>query len=704
MKIRNYQITITSVMAKNKKFPNKPTENQAPVIQAPISPLVSDELFNKIEKWAPAILAALIFISYIPVWQNGFIWDDKPYIILNDNVKDFSFSKIGEFFYGPNSLQVGNYHPFTMLSLAIEYLLVKDSSWLYHFNNLVLHSLNSWLVFRLLKKLNQTTLISFITAVLFAVHPLHVESVAWAAERKDVLYTFFQLLALIYYIKYDGSKNTKFYIYSILLFVASCLSKGMGVVLPALLIITDYCFLKKPIGIKMFINKIPFFILTLAFAYIATSAQKVAGADASTVIGDAYNKVERFLIVCYSFCFYWIKTLIPYNLLPFHPYPQKTNNGTISSTFTMAFIGILFIIALIYWYGRKDKRIWWAGGFFTIAISTVLQILPVGSAIVADRYYYLSSIGPLFLVAIAANKFYQKSKAALPVFAAITVALCVMSFLQTGRWKNGLTLFTPADKTYPNDAMILSNLGWHHLENKEFPKAKEYLIRADDLGFKNGDVCRTIGSMNIDEGDQNAAIKYLKRAYLYKPVSNNTDRLMALAYGRLALWDSAGIYWDKYMVSLQSKETLSVEDMSNLGNVYTNVGKFKEAKEILQKAIKLNPQYWDAHLNYSFVFRKEGNLQEELRLLRELYKKAPEHQPTIRNLGVTLKDLGQWQETVQIWSKGAPLQSDGSFEYNIGLIYANNGDIENTKSWYIKSARKGYKIAQDILAKNGVVY
>ncbi len=692
-------------MSKNKKFSNKPIVKQAVAeIEVPQTAIANNELFDKIEKWTPAILTVLIFLSYIPVWQNDFIWDDKPYIILNDNIKNFSFSKIGEFFYGPNSFQVGNYHPFTMLSLAIEYLLVKEDAWLYHFNNLALHSVNSWLVFKLLKKLNQNTLISFITALLFATHPMHVESVAWAAERKDVLYTLFQLLAILYYVKFDESKNNKFYIYSILFFVASCLSKGMGVVLPALLIITDYCFLKKPIGVKMFLNKVPFFAVTLLFAYIATTAQKDAGADASSVIGAAYTKGERFLIVCYSFCFYWIKTLMPYGLQPFYPYPQKTNNGTIPTVFSVAFIGVLLIIGLIYWYGRKDKRIWWAGGFFAVAISTVIQILPVGSAIVADRYYYLSSIGPLFIVAIAANKFYQKSKSALPVIGIVTVALCAMSFLQTGRWKNGLTLFTAADKVYPNDAMILSNIGWYHLENKEFPKAKEYLVRADDLGFKNGDVCRTIGSMFIDEGDSRSALKYLNRAYQYRPVSNNTDRLAALAYGRLASWDTAAVYWNKYMVSLQSQESLGVEDMSNLGNVYTNVGKYKEAKEILLKAIKLKPDYWDAHLNYAFVFRKEGNLQEELRMLRELYKKAPEHQPTIRNLGVTLKDLGQVQETIDLWSKSAHLQSDGSYEYNIGLIYANSGDIENTKSWYIKSARKGYKIAQEILTKNGVAY
>ena len=140
---------------------------------------------------------------------------------------------------------MGNYHPLTMLSLAIEYALVKEQTWLYHLDNLILHTLNSWLVFKLIQKLNGSFWVAFFTGALFAIHPLHVESVAWAAERKDVLYTIFLLLSLWYYIKFDETQDKKWYAVSILLFWASCLSKGMAVVLPALLIITDYCFLKK---------------------------------------------------------------------------------------------------------------------------------------------------------------------------------------------------------------------------------------------------------------------------------------------------------------------------------------------------------------------------------------------------------------------------------------------------------------------------
>jgi hypothetical protein len=205
------------------------------------------------------------------------------------------------------------------LSLAIEYALVKEQTWLYHLDNIILHILNSWLVFRIIQRLNGNSLVSFVTAVLFAIHPMHVESVAWAAERKDVLYTLFLLLSFWYYIRFDETNNKTQYAISILLFIASCLSKGMAVVLPAILLITDYCFLKKPLGFKMLINKIPYFVITLVFAYLATHAQKDAGADASSVIGSAYSAGERILLTAYAFCFYWVKTILPYNLYPFYP-------------------------------------------------------------------------------------------------------------------------------------------------------------------------------------------------------------------------------------------------------------------------------------------------------------------------------------------------------------------------------------------------
>jgi protein O-mannosyl-transferase len=640
------------------------------------------------------IVSVLIFISYFRIWENGFIWDDDPYITLNNNVKTFNLKEL------LTGFAVGNYHPLTMLSLAIEYAIVGEKAWFFHLNNLIFHSINSFLVYRLLNLLKFDFYVSFFTAVLFAIHPLHVESVAWAAERKDVLYTLFLLLSFIYYIKFTFSNKQILYVVSLILFVLSCLSKGMAVVLPALLIATDLWVLKKPLNFKTLGNKIPYFFVTLLFSYIATTAQKEAGADASAVIKAAYNVGERFQIVCYSFLFYWIKTILPLNLLPFYPYPVKALDGSIPGIFSLAVVGMLLFIGLGYWLGRKQKLFWWAIAFFLISISTVLQILPVGSAIVADRYYYLSSIGPLFLISFGLNSFIKTKNTKIIGFGIITLVLMGLTVPQVSTWKNGLTLFKPAEKFYPEDAMVLSNLGWHYLGEKDFPTAKNYLMRADNNGFKNADVCRTIGSMFMDEGDLNKAEIYLTRAYEFKPVVNRTDWLMSLLYQKKGEYQKAVNYIEKGI----KNEPDNTDFLITYGSLMTEVGRFEDAKNAYQKLISQNPENWDAHLNHSFVFRKEKQLVKEIELLKSLLEKNPEYLPAYRNIGVSLSELKQFDKAIEYWTKACQYDNTGDFEFNIGVNYALQGKTLTAIDWYKKAAKKGKLEAQEYLKSIGVSY
>jgi Tfp pilus assembly protein PilF len=644
------------------------------------------------EKWVLLILVALVFFCYLPVWQNDFVWDDNVYILGNDMVKNFDLKAI---FTEP---AVGNYHPLTMLSLAIEWALVKDQTWLYRLDNLLLHIANSWLVFKIFRKLNQTFLVSFIVAVLFAVHPLHVESVAWAAERKDVLYTFFQLLAFFYYLKFDESQNKFYYGISLLLFVASCMSKGMGVVLPAILIITDYVFLKKPLGMKALANKIPYFIITFLFGYIATQAQKEAGADAAGILSAVYTFGERLMLSSYAFCFYWIKTILPFNLYPFYPYPNKPTGG-LPSIYALALLGMIALVGVLYWFGRKDKRIWWAVAFFAIAISTVIQFpFPVGSALVADRYYYLSSIGPIFIIALIINQLYKKSSVWLNIFYAIAFVLCILTFIQARTWKNPYTLFSAAEKAYPTDPMILSNIGWHYVNVKDFALGKKYLKASDDNGFKNGNVCRTLGSLYLDENDPQTALKYFEKATQYLPKSNQTNWLLATAYHRTGDFANAA----KYFKNAVDAEPQRADYWNDYGLSLTNVGKYEESKKALKKAIALKPDLWDAYLNHAFNFRKQGDLITETKELDELINKNPNYLVAYRNIGVSFLDLKQEQKAIDYWKIAAQKDSTGEYEYNIGLVYVKKNDIPNAEQWYIKAAKKGNINAKTVLQKNGV--
>ncbi len=674
----------------SKKKGNK-VHKQNTTTSSTVSLNPSDSDFNPKHLYVGLGLLLAIFIAYAKIWNNGLVWDDDPYILLNEAVKNFDLNPLLTDFH------VGNFHPLTMLSLAIEYAIVGDSPWLYHFNNLWLHALNSFLVFLLIKRLHKNNWVALFTAAFFALHPLHVESVAWAAERKDVLYTLFLLLSFLSYLNYQEAKNKTQYALSLGLFILSCLSKGMAVVLPALLIITDWWFLGKSFKIKNLLDKIPYFVITLTFAYIATTAQKDAGADASSVIGAAYTGIERFKIVCYSFLFYWVKTVFPSNLLPFYPYPTRVA-GSIPAIYNLAVFALIAFLTTAYFLGRKNKKIWWAVAFFIIAISTVLQILPVGSAIVADRYYYLSSIGPLFLISLLIGKGIEKGNFSKIIGYALVAICAILTFIQVPHWKNGYTLFSPAEKVYPQDAMVLSNIGWYHLGEQDFEQAKKYLTQADNNGFKNADVCRTIASMYIDEQQFDLAIPYIQRAYEYMPVKTRTDWLMALALEKTNRFAEALPYAEKAALA----EPENFDYQNTYATVLAANAKAPEARSILEKLKAENPDNADIELNYSYTFRQEGNYEEEIRLLKALLEKYPDYLPAYKNIGVTLSDLGRHTETISFWEKAAALDESGDYEYNIGINYANQNKIEEAIIWYKAAARKGKKEAQDLLTANAM--
>ena len=194
---------------------------------------------NTPNKWLWFALA-IVFLSTFAIYFQAlnfdllFSWDDNVYISNNVALKDLHWANIKQFF---TEFYAGNYQPITMLMYAIEYKVVANSPMLYHFNNILLHILNTGLVFILIRKISpKNDIAALVTAAFFAIHPMHVESVAWVAERKDVLYSFFFLISLIFYTNYLQSKKTHLLFFSGAFFVLSCFSKSAAVVLPLVML------------------------------------------------------------------------------------------------------------------------------------------------------------------------------------------------------------------------------------------------------------------------------------------------------------------------------------------------------------------------------------------------------------------------------------------------------------------------------------
>ncbi|MFN8353918.1 MAG: tetratricopeptide repeat protein [Spirosomataceae bacterium] len=642
-------------------------------------------------------------IAYFPGFQNDFVWDDYFYIVNNPFVQQISWDSLKVNLTG---YVLGNYHPLTMLSYWLEYQVAGRNAWVYHLTNLLIHLVNSWLVYRLIYRLNGGFLVAAVTSVLFAIHPLHVESVVWAAERKDVLYTLFFLLSFGAYLRYvEANRMNKHYWLAFLFFVLSCLSKGMAVVLPVVLLLTDYLFLNRRLTFSLVIEKLPFFAVALATGIVSIMAQRSIGADATTVMNQAYSLSERLVLVGYGLFFYWSKMVAPFGIMAFYPYPAIINHQ-IPSFYYGGFGLLLLLIVGLYLLGRKNKQVWWGAGYFFIVILPVSQLLPIGSALMADRYFYVSSIGSLFLLGLLAHYLYSKGGATqrlLPVLGVgILVLFTFLSFQRAQTWKNPYTLFSDILKKHPNDPMVLSNIGWYYYGQRDTLNAITYFEKTLAQDFSTADIHEILGQIYFDKKEYAKSIQNFEKAIEKKP-----DEMKKL-YWMLA----TGYYYTNAIdKSIEAANKALALDPKNanahnvLGLCDSKLEKYPEAQSHYLTAIKLQPSFSDPYINVSHIHHRLGQYDQEVDYLLKAIKANPKATLAYKNLGVSYIAQNQPEKAIEYWKKGIQADpKDGSFDYNIGLRYGMQGNVAEAIKWYQQAARKGDTNAIEFLKARNVSF
>src|ERR1041385_249365 len=451
----------------------------------------------------------VVFVAYLPSLKNGFTnWDDDRYVIANPLIQDLSWDGIKNIF---SVFFDGNYHPFTLISYALEFHAYHLDPGVYHTTNLVLHLANSLLVVWLVYKFSGKFLTSFIVGLLFGIHPLHVESVAWIAERKDLLYSLFFLGALISYLHFRQIRlNKRYYYLSLVLFMFSCLSKGMAVTLPAILILFDYYFDSK-LSKRTLLEKIPFLTGSLIFGVVAILAQHNEG---SMVNAATYTMLDQIFIASYGLLFYLYKLFVPISLSAIYPYPDKSN-GLLPLMYLVSPIIVGIVVFLIFYLKRYSGSIILGTIFFFLSILPVLQLLPVGGVVVADRYFYISSIGLFYIVADRMVYFYninsersKNLKAAL-IAAAIAVVM-ISSFLTWERvlvWKNSITLFSDVISKQPNCGEAYLNLANAYSEAENDDKAIALLQTATEVSPNYANAYCNMGNAYFRKGKFDKAME-----------------------------------------------------------------------------------------------------------------------------------------------------------------------------------------------------
>jgi hypothetical protein len=390
------------------------------------------------------LVAVLTAVCLWPMLKNEFTnWDDEFYVINNPLLRGPQWKRIF------SEQVLGNYHPLTILSYAFNFAISGLDPFSYLLVNYLFHIVNTLLVFYFIWNISgKNKVIAAFVALVFGIHPMHVESVAWVAERKDVLYTFFFLLSLIQYWIFLTKEKKKNLIFCFLFFVLSLLSKPAAIVLPLVLFLLDYWYgqsLKKNT-----VFKIPFFALSIIFGIITVSIQ-----SSSAMAGlSIFSITDRLFFACYVVMTYFVRFFVPYPLSAFHPFPITNFAGW------PIYLSPIFVLALLValWFLRKNKIVVFGIFFYVINLLLVLQIISIGLTIVSERYTYVPYIGLAFMFAMLVSRIkFVPPKVSLAVGAVAIIAFGIITFQRTKVWKNSGTLWTDALKTHPRAPYARTN-------------------------------------------------------------------------------------------------------------------------------------------------------------------------------------------------------------------------------------------------------
>jgi tetratricopeptide (TPR) repeat protein len=578
---------------------------------------------------AIALTIAAVLI-YGQTYSFEFVnYDDGVVVYENDSFKSgLGWTGIGEAF---RTESLGNWVPVTVLTYHADYVVYDDIAGGMHVTNLIFHLLNVLLLFGVMMRYTGAYWPSVFCACLFAVHPLHVESVAWVSERKDLVCGFFFLCTLWAYKAYTESGTWWRYGFVVVFTGLALLSKPMAVTLPCVLILLDFWPLNRLTKgdiRKAFLEKIPLFLVVIALSVITFQLQSDTKAMTGT---EELSFLIRFQNALWSYSVYLGQTLVPFNLIPFYPHPGEALGYVKPLLSGLAVV----LISIWVWRGRVSRphRVtgwcWYLG-----MLVPVIGLIQVGGQSHADRYMYLPMIGLGILAFWELEElgFYRKKYlSGLVVLTSAMVVLGIAAYKQTTRWSDSVSLFEYTLEKSEKNPVGLSGLGeyYTHLEEWDLaepfiqdmlevhPGYKPSLINYGKLHYAKGDYVKAIQRYNmilhVDPGHvpalNNVGNAYLARGQYIEAEKAYRDVLviepeMAEAHANLGAVLLLRRHFKKALESLETATRLNPNDAVswvNLGVIYFNLGDRVKALEVTQKAITIDPDYEKGHAFLNFV-------------------------------------------------------------------------------------------------------
>ncbi len=458
-------------------------------------------LISRLGKWreplALVCLCGLIALCYGQTLGHDFFWDSN-HIFKHDAMRELSPESI--WWILTNTVNA-NWHPVSLLTHIIDFRLFGWDAGGHHFVNVVLHCLVTITVFYLVKQLlnvvsrdsdRQTSIfmVAAITSLLFALHPLRVESVAWVAARKDLLYSLFYLLSIVSYVKYTqrGTNAYQYYALSLLLFGVSLLSKSMAVTLPAVLILLDYYPLTRLQRNQLkpaLLDKIPYVLMSLVIIAVTLLTQTHAMAD------ERLPPLDQLSNSIHNVVFYLDKFIVPTGLVPFYPFPPDEQFHSLMYWFP-ALVLIVVFTGIAVFLARRGQPVWFVcWGLYLVMLAPASGLIQVGSAVAADRYTYLTLLPICFLTALGYVYFWYTYHAlrrvTLIVLALLTLTLTGITTIQVRHWESPITLWSHVLRFYPDAALAHRNISVAYRVIGNYDEAINHLQYIAYQGWPVGD-------------------------------------------------------------------------------------------------------------------------------------------------------------------------------------------------------------------------
>lgn len=596
----------------------------------------------------PLVFLALFFFVLIVFWaalDNGFVdWDDNGYVLGNTMIRSLAPENILRMLV---SLQPFYWQPVTWLSHAIDYRLFGLEPAGHHFVSIVLHGINAFLAFLLifhfarraypgLKGRSGVLLVCAWAALVFAVHPLRVESVVWAAERKDLLCALFMFSALLAYLRFadasEKAERRRWYRWVLVLFLLALMSKPMAVTLPAVLLILDLHPLNRiqsrADAWTCFVEKIPHFVMSFAAAVITFIAQKMQGA---VVAINELSFTVRVVNALRSTVFYIEKTLWPKPLVPLYPFPDWDARLWLE-------VATFFVICWFCFVKWKEGRRYWMTVWliYLVTLSPVIGIIQVGGQAAADRFTYIPTLGFYVLLALGVIRLWQYAverrrevlvSVILGYLAIVVIGVTsVWTIKQIPVWKNTGVFWEWVIAHFPNKlARAHTNLGIYYNQH----------------------------------GDQDGAMNMFRQAIHIKEDYAPPYNLLALAYQNRGEWDQAE---KRFHEALAIEPDAMIEN--NLGLLFMQKGEHEKAEEWFRKAVITNPEFAEPLNNLGLLFEKRKHPEEAEAFYKQAIETNFDLAEAHANLGNLYKKRKRYDPAIVEFSIAVFLSPDNADMHN----------------------------------------